>query len=866
VTSLEHERRMSDYVQSASYERALKDKELIRAVIHLRHSRNKANKKAWVSHSRECDRLGATRLSVRRNASLRSNRRVVFVGPELAGHGSAVPRVVISLARELASLGWVVDLVTRLLPENLPLELIELGGNVSFVKPLHDYRRAIDKGSEPVITFWLPLSISLSEAGIRHMCVWDAGGSRLSDGDPVSGLDAALMTHLAPLPDIVLGSSRLPSSGRRVFPIDAVTLANLVEAAYPPFPRFLRLPTIAACMIAKDEEGTIEGCLESVVPCVDQVVINDTGSTDLTPEIAEAYGAEVIRTEWQDDFAAARNISLEMATCDHILVIDADERVAEGSASLIREAVMSGHSGHVVTVANEMGSSVKSISVLRLFRNSPEHRFTGAVHEQIGPSLGGDITSTSIVFDHLGYGRAVTAVKSKRDRNVALLLKAQQELKSEDDPNQYYLAYQAAVELLLAGNAVDALALLSEVIEKVNTAAAFKPAAALRLCQTLLVMGRVKDAYEFALSVLGEYPGFLDIAETAAAALIERKEYELAIELLNEAARGVPMPFLPMTEGADTFILSTLRSRISLGLGDTDKAFEWIERALEENPDYGEAQRFLVVNWPDRAEGSLKKAGVRSVVPAVRALLSLNEPDLATRLAEAANDHGALGEICLARKNFVDACGNFERSSDPWDRDRAAILRQIGILRDLTGEETPGVTGSSMSPAARKAVSGEPVTAGEVDTALKVLGFLLDIGQVELFTSALGCLDRFDTKEVLAGRLLYERGLLGLAREYLERRRVNPPECLSMLGDISYRDKRHADAAGYYKQLSEIRHLNATEAFRLADCLVRAGDLKTVAQVVSEARTFYPDDRALMELEQVLKASPLFGACFQRSP
>ncbi|MEZ6021343.1 MAG: glycosyltransferase [Planctomycetota bacterium] len=49
---------------------------------------------------------------------------------------------------------------------------------------------------------------------------------------------------------------------------------------------------------------------------VDEICVVDTGSTDNTIDIARNQGARVESFVWCDDFAAARNASLAMATGD----------------------------------------------------------------------------------------------------------------------------------------------------------------------------------------------------------------------------------------------------------------------------------------------------------------------------------------------------------------------------------------------------------------------------------------------------------------------------------------------------------------------------------------------------------------------
>ena len=69
--------------------------------------------------------------------------------------------------------------------------------------------------------------------------------------------------------------------------------------------------TLSLCVIARNEEAMLSGCLESVAGVVDEIVVVDTGSTDRTIEVALAHGARVLEKPWTDDFSAARNAALD---------------------------------------------------------------------------------------------------------------------------------------------------------------------------------------------------------------------------------------------------------------------------------------------------------------------------------------------------------------------------------------------------------------------------------------------------------------------------------------------------------------------------------------------------------------------------
>jgi len=87
--------------------------------------------------------------------------------------------------------------------------------------------------------------------------------------------------------------------------------------------------TISVCMIVKNEEKNLAGCLDCLKDVADEIVIVDTGSTDKTKEIAGQYTDKVYDFAWIDDFAAARNFAFSKATMDYIYSADADERLDE---------------------------------------------------------------------------------------------------------------------------------------------------------------------------------------------------------------------------------------------------------------------------------------------------------------------------------------------------------------------------------------------------------------------------------------------------------------------------------------------------------------------------------------------------------
>lgn len=188
--------------------------------------------------------------------------------------------------------------------------------------------------------------------------------------------------------------------------------------------------TISLCVIAKDEEQYLEDCLKSVAGAVDEICVVDTGSTDRTVEIAEKYGAKIGYHAWDGDFAAARNASLALATCDWILVLDADERLKPESVNELRW--LSYHPlefGVVCQIESTQGDDKPLVSpVVRFFRNHIGVQYEGRLHEQ--PLVPGKATSldmSGIRILHLGYEPDVIKARGKLSRNLDMALQMVEE-------------------------------------------------------------------------------------------------------------------------------------------------------------------------------------------------------------------------------------------------------------------------------------------------------------------------------------------------------------------------------------------------------------------------------------------------------
>ncbi len=185
-------------------------------------------------------------------------------------------------------------------------------------------------------------------------------------------------------------------------------------------------PLASAAIIVRDEAELLRRCLASIADWCEELVVVDTGSIAHTVEVARSFGAKVDHFPWVDDFAAARNRSLDLVTGEWVLYVDADEWLEP----LTKERAAAEFARHPDAVAIQFWRRDRPIFTpyreYRLWRNRPDIRFVGRIHETMVPDIlrvvrtEGLPIGTSDVFRllHDGYEGDQTA---KHQRNLPLL-------------------------------------------------------------------------------------------------------------------------------------------------------------------------------------------------------------------------------------------------------------------------------------------------------------------------------------------------------------------------------------------------------------------------------------------------------------
>ena len=196
------------------------------------------------------------------------------------------------------------------------------------------------------------------------------------------------------------------------------------------------MPKISLCMIVKNEEEMLPECLESIDGLVDEIILVDTGSTDKTIEIAQEYGAKIHHFPWINDFAAARNESVRLASGEYLLILDADERLYEFDRTAFDKAMecadfnvglIALHQALSRTAGLDdvvCGDARRGSPILlpRFLKKTASFRYEGVVHEQ--PTYDEETVFRVIEANiiHHGADDDWRAERAKKERNLELLL------------------------------------------------------------------------------------------------------------------------------------------------------------------------------------------------------------------------------------------------------------------------------------------------------------------------------------------------------------------------------------------------------------------------------------------------------------
>ncbi len=533
--------------------------------------------------------------------------------------------------------------------------------------------------------------------------------------------------------------------------------------------------TLSLCMIVKDEEAMLGQCLAAVRDAVDEIIVVDTGSTDRTVEIASEYGARILHHTWTGDFAAARNVSFAAATSDWVMYLDADEVLHADDAERLRALTgRTWREAFYLVETNHTGDADDGTAVthsaLRVFRNRPEYRFDGRIHEQIAQNLPAYLPErlehTEVRVEHFGYLGHVRDAKGKSQRNIELL--ERQLAEGGDSP---FLHFNLGSEHAAAGDAERALAEFTKAWDVVRADGALRtygyvPSLVSRLVKAQRVCGRLDIGEQTAEDVLGIFPGFTDIVFEQALMARARGDVSRARTLFEQCLQMGDAPAsYSATVGCGTSLARACLAELARELNDWPEAERLLRENLEQHPGFlgtvePLADTLLRRGVPASEVVETIHAGVATLSPSVRFLLAVPlyerghfaEAEAELRGVLEAQPGAAPARIALAeaRLSVGDLEGAAHEASlvDADHFAKPAALRTELFARLADGAEVD-LSSADLLPASERGLftAWAGGDAGVPAGAAPLAGTMLD---------ALARLERFDAFETLA--LAVERG------------------------------------------------------------------------------------------------------------
>lgn len=317
---------------------------------------------------------------------------------------------------------------------------------------------------------------------------------------------------------------------------------------------------ISVCMIVKNEANRIERCIKSIESYGFEIVIVDTGSTDTTKEIAHKYTDKVFDYAWTNDFSAARNYSLQMASNDWIFMLDSDEWVEDIDVEelLYFKKNLSDAMGAVSrhNINGTPDHPTYSTDRTERFFNRKKYHYTGIIHEQLSPKYNFNVEclllNTNIGHD--GYCMSDEARLEKATRNISMLLEAHQ--KSPDDP---YLLYQLGKGYDILndyGNSIDYY--MQALNHELDFSLAYVQALFTCCMEDMLQAGRNSEA----LNVLNKYPEITDFADYYYVKGLVLKENGLIDSAIDAFTHAMTFDFATRT-GANSSLAQHMLDKLS---------------------------------------------------------------------------------------------------------------------------------------------------------------------------------------------------------------------------------------------------------------------------------------------------------------
>jgi glycosyltransferase involved in cell wall biosynthesis len=370
---------------------------------------------------------------------------------------------------------------------------------------------------------------------------------------------------------------------------------------------------IAACLIVKNSAPTLEACLDSIRPHVDEVNVYDTGSTDGTLELLERLGSarghrrqrtaavarrdararrrgdpqaiplapiRVERGEWRDDFAWAREQSFAMVSddVDWLLWLDDDDvdrgrRVAP-AARATAPPQLDGYVFFYDYARDEHGRCVCQLWRERLLRRDAGYTWKGAIHEVLAPPDGQPAALAQVDPEQTRYVHNRPPDKFPQDRNLKILLRQKDEADAKGEPvDPRTLAY-IGTELMAQQRFAEAVGYLDDYVKHPDAGWSDERAQVHhKLATCMRVLSNPHGAVEVEMQALRERDDWAETAVGLAAAFAQAGRWDRCERWARRALElGVPQTPLILNPLEFSLLPHLLLADAYVNLGRFDEA------------------------------------------------------------------------------------------------------------------------------------------------------------------------------------------------------------------------------------------------------------------------------------------------------
>lgn len=324
-------------------------------------------------------------------------------------------------------------------------------------------------------------------------------------------------------------------------------------------------------IVKKDDYSLLPAALQSIRQSVDEVIIVVDEIDQDIESIAQKFDVRLVENKFNDNFAEQRNISLQYARMEWMLVMDADEVMSSHDLVTLKRLAATDH--YVAFVMSQLNytndvnqarfipaknditekygfAGYFPVPTIRFIRNNQGITFTRRVHEMVDESLEskgllGRVLKTDISLHHLKGIKGPVSFRLDELRYLRLLKK-----EAKDNPKNPKVFFDiGTISLFTAKNIREAILNLKKAVKlnpqfldaNLNLAFAYGEAKeyenALAIYQSLppsytslsgitaslFFLGRHDDALESAKKTLSLFPEKKEEIEKKIAAISEAK-------------------------------------------------------------------------------------------------------------------------------------------------------------------------------------------------------------------------------------------------------------------------------------------------------------------------------------------------------